>query len=150
MTIDQMLSRAVEQLAGRASGVMHIRLVIQPIVAASLAIRAGLKDCKEGRPAYFWAVFTSSTDRNRLLWSGWNDIGRVFIVALFLDTIYQLIVLRWWYPVQAFIVAAALAVVPYILFRGPVNRVARRLKKCSSTGQVSDGGKQIGHTRTSR
>jgi hypothetical protein len=122
---------------------MHIRLVIQPIVAIVLAIRAGLKDCREGQPAYFWAVLRNSADRGRLFRSGWKDIGRVVIVALVLDTVYQLIVLRWWYPVQAFIVAAALAVVPYVLFRGPINRVARRVKKRSSSAQGSKGGKGV-------
>lgn len=149
VTVDP-LSRAVEQLAGRASRPMHIRLMIQPIVAICPAIRAGLNDCNQGQSAYFWAVLTNSGNRARLLRSGWTDVGRVVIVALVLDTVYQLIVLRWRYPVQAFIVAAALAVVPYLLFRGPVNRVARRVKRRSSSAQGSKGGKGMAITRANR
>jgi hypothetical protein len=43
-----------------------------------------------------------------------------------MDCIYQLIVQRWIYPLEIVIVAFLLAVVPYILIRGPLNRVVRR------------------------
>jgi len=33
-------------------------------------------------------------------------------------------VVRWIYPLELIIVAIALAVVPYVLIRGPVNRLA--------------------------
>ena len=47
-TIVEMLSRAVEQLIGRASGPLHFRLFIMPIVVTVLGIRAGLRDAREG------------------------------------------------------------------------------------------------------
>jgi hypothetical protein len=43
-----------------------------------------------------------------------------------MDVIYQWIVQRWIYPGETLIVAMALAVIPYLLLRGPVNRLARR------------------------
>jgi hypothetical protein len=46
-----------------------------------------------------------------------------------MDLIYQAIVLRWFYPLQALIVAIVLALLPYILLRGPVNRIARLLRR---------------------
>jgi lauroyl/myristoyl acyltransferase len=46
-----------------------------------------------------------------------------------MDLIYQVIVLRWFYPLEALIVALVLAFLPYILLRGPVNRIARFLKR---------------------
>jgi hypothetical protein len=42
-----------------------------------------------------------------------------------MDTVYQLIVLKAFYPAEAVIVALALAFVPYLLLRGPVARIAR-------------------------
>ncbi len=39
--------------------------------------------------------------------------------------ILQLIVLRWFYPIEALLVSAILAFVPYLLIRGPINRIAR-------------------------
>jgi hypothetical protein len=67
--------------------------VIQPIVAAILAIRAGLKDTREGRPAFFWAVLACLEGRKILIMSGWKDINKLFMVAMVLDTLYQLFVL---------------------------------------------------------
>jgi len=46
----EILNRFWENLAGRLSGPMNFRLVIQPTVAGILAIRAGLKDARGGRP----------------------------------------------------------------------------------------------------
>jgi len=41
-----------------------------------------------------------------------DKIGRILIVALRADTVYQFIVFRTFYPVQALIVAVACAAVP--------------------------------------
>jgi hypothetical protein len=49
-------------------------------------------------------------------------------MAMIIDGIYQLIVQRWIYPVEILIVAFLLAVVPYVLIRGPVNRLVRRFR----------------------
>jgi hypothetical protein len=46
-----------------------------------------------------------------------------------MDLIYQVVVLRRFYPLEALIVAFVLAFLPYILLRGPVNRIARFLKR---------------------
>jgi hypothetical protein len=59
-----------------------------------------------------------------LLRHGWKAIGRVFVLAILMDVIYQLIVVRWIYPLELIIVAISLAVIPYLLIRGPVNRLA--------------------------
>ena len=122
----EFLSRGIEQLLGRAGGPLHLRLVILPTVVSLLAIRAGLRDARAGEPAFLWALLTRRTERRRLLLSAVKDVGRVFIGALVIDTIYQALVLRSFYPVQALIVAVACAIVPYALIRGPVTRLARR------------------------
>ena len=123
--INEILSRAVEQLLGRTSGPLHFRLVIQPIVAAILAVRAGMKDAREGQPAFFWTFLTNPAERKRLVTSGWKDIGKIFIIAMVLDAIYQLIVLRGFFIVQALIVAVVVALLPYTLLRGLVTRLTR-------------------------
>jgi hypothetical protein len=41
----------------------------------------------------------------------WNDVGKVFFVAIVLDLIYELLVYRWVYPGQAVIVATILALI---------------------------------------
>jgi hypothetical protein len=59
-----------------------------------------------------------------LLRSGWKSVAKVFTMAVVLDVVYQLIVARWVYPLESVIVAFVLACVPYLLLRGPVNRIA--------------------------
>jgi hypothetical protein len=67
-----------------------------------------------------------SAPRSRELFQrAWKDVGKVFIVAVTLDVIYELIVYRWVYPGQALIVATVLAVVPFLLICGPVTRIVR-------------------------
>jgi hypothetical protein len=113
-------------VVGRVGGPMTLRIILQPTMAALLAIRAGLKDAREGRAPYFWTILTNPDQRAGLLREGWKVIGRVFLLAVIMDVIYQLIVARWIYPLELIIVAILLAVVPYLLIRGPVNRIARR------------------------
>lgn len=105
---------------------MTLRIILQPTMAALLAIRAGLKDAREGKSPYLWTILTNPDQRADLLREGWKAIGRVFLLAVIMDVIYQLIVARWIYPLELIIVAILLAVVPYLLIRGPVNRIARR------------------------
>ena len=107
---------------------LGFRLVVQPLVALFYAVRAGRADARAGRPPYFWAVVTDSVDRRALLREAWKHVGKVFIVAVIVDVIYQVIVERWVYPFEALMVGAVLAVLPYWIFRGLVNRILRRMK----------------------
>lgn len=122
----EILKRVWENLIGRSTGPMNFRLIIQPLVAAFLAIRSGLKDAREGRPAFLWLVVTNPSSRPTFLRHGWEDIGKVFLIAVALDAIYQIRIQRGVYFLELLIVPTALAVVPYLLIRGPVNRLAKR------------------------
>ncbi len=126
-TIHEVLSRGVEHLLGRAGGPLHFRLFFMPLVVSFLAIRAGLRDAREGQPAFLWAILTAPSERRRLFRSAMKDVGRVFLMAVILDSTYQLVVLRAFYPVQLLIVAVACALVPYVVIRGPVTRLTRGL-----------------------
>jgi hypothetical protein len=50
------LAQLWENLIGRASGPMNLRLLLQPAVAAFFGIRAGLRDAREGRKPYGWTL----------------------------------------------------------------------------------------------
>ena len=58
--------------------------------------------------------------------SAWQDVGRLFAIATVLDSLYQIGVLRFFYPLQTLAVACVLAIVPYVAIRGLVNRVLGR------------------------
>jgi hypothetical protein len=53
----------------------------------------------------------------------------VFVVAAVLDAVYQLIVQRGVFLLELLVVAILLAIFPYILIRGPVNRLATALRQ---------------------
>jgi hypothetical protein len=121
------LSRIYHQILGRATGPLNFRLVVMPTVVTVMAVRAHLRDVREGRPTELWAFLKDPAERRRLFRSGLRDFGRVFIVAVVLDTTYQLLVFGWVYPAEVLFIAVMCAVVPYFLVRGPITRVARML-----------------------
>ncbi len=125
MTIGELFGAIGDMLIGRTIGPMKLRLILQPAMAAIFAIRAGLKDAREGFPPYLWSVFTNPADRHDMLRHGWKDVRKVFIVAFVLDVVYELTVFHWVFPVQALLVAFALAIVPYVVIRGLVTRIMR-------------------------
>lgn len=118
--------RIAGDFVDRLSGPLRFRLVLQPVMAAIFAIVAGLKDARTGKPPYFWALVTDPAHRADMLENGWKSVGKVFVLALLLDVVYQFIVLRFVYPGEAIIVAFVLAIVPYLILRGLVTHLARR------------------------
>ena len=91
---------------------------------------------------FLWSILTNPAERRQLFHMGWKDIGRIIVVAIVLDTVYQLVVLRSFYVVQALIVALGCAIVPYALFRGLTTRLTRdyyrnqvRLADTTETGR---------------
>ena len=128
-TILEMLSHRGEHLFGRLGGPLNFRLVVMPLVVTILAIRAHLRDIREGRPTVLWAFIRDPIERRRLFRAGLKDFGKVFIVACVLDTTYQILVLRSFYFGEVLLVAVVCAIVPYFLIRGPVTRIARILHR---------------------
>jgi hypothetical protein len=118
--------RFAENMVNRVSGPMKFRLILQPTMAAIFAIRSGLKDARAGKPPYFWTITADATARAELLRDGWKSVGKVFVLALALDVVYQCIELRFVYPGEAVIVAFLLAIVPYLILRGLVTRLVSR------------------------
>jgi hypothetical protein len=119
------VTRIVENLFGRLDGPLHFRLILQPVMALIFAAIDGIRDAKTGKPAYFWTVLSNPESRADLLKDGWKHFGKIFILAIVLDIVYQLKVHGTVYPGEVLIVALVLAVLPYVLLRGPVNRIAR-------------------------
>ena len=92
--VDDLLARTWEQLAGRVGGPFTFRFVLQPTVAVLLAVRAEWTHAR-----------------------AWKDLPRLCVVAVVLDTIYQLLMLDRLHPLQAVLVVGGLAVVPYAIAR---------------------------------
>jgi hypothetical protein len=136
--MDNMWIRVGTQLLARVSGPMKFRLVLQPCMAAFFAIRSGLADARAGKEPYFWGLLWDRGQRDDMLKDGWKSVGRVFILALVLDIVYQIIELRFVYPGEAIIVAFILAIAPYLILRGLVTRIARKKVAASTPPANSD------------
>jgi chromosome segregation and condensation protein ScpB len=95
-----------------------------PTVVTFLAVRAGLRDAREGQPPFLWAILTDRARRRQLVIRAVKGIGKILVMATVLDTLYQLIFLRAMHLFQLVIVVLACAIVPYVAIRGPVTRIA--------------------------
>lgn len=127
--MEELFTRFWNDMIGRIGGPLSFRFLLQPAMAMIFAIRDGLRDAREGRPAYFYSLLTDPANRRSRLLEGFKAVSRVFVFAILMDLIYQEIVLRWFYPLQSLVVAFVLAFLPYILLRGPISRIARFLKR---------------------
>ena len=125
--MEDIVTRFVTSLIGRLFGPLTPRLFLQPAVSICLAIRDGVKDAREGRPLHFWRMVTGPPEaRKRRVRETWKAVMNVFIMAVLVDCVYQFLVFRWVYPIEAMVTAAILAILPYVAMRGAVNRITRR------------------------
>ncbi len=118
--------RFMENLSHRVGGTMRFRFILQPTMALIFATIDGLKDAKSGKAPYFWSLFTEPQHRIERLKHGWKSVGKVFVLAIVLDVIFQIRELDSVFPGEALAIALLLAIVPYLLLRGPVCRLFRK------------------------
>src|SRR5262245_16891738 len=147
--MEEAFRQAWEEIFGRLDGPMSLRLIIQPVVATFLAIRAGWADAREGRPIFFWTLARDPARTRVMLKNLWRIAGKVFIIALILDSIYQIIVFHWIYPIQLLIVATLLALVPCMIVRAVGNRIVSMARRGQSAEhkEVSETDEKTGsHT----
>lgn len=126
------LARIWNDLIGRTGGPFSFRFILQPIMAIIYATRDGMHDAKAGRPPYSWAILTHPHERWALLREGWKAVARVMALGVVMDVAYQLIVFRRLYPVELVVIVLVLAFLPYLLLRGPIDRLMRRRVKPST------------------
>jgi hypothetical protein len=105
---------------------MSFRFILQPLMAVIAAILDGRRDARRSRSPYFLTVLRNREERIGRLREGLNATARIILLGIIMDVIYQLIVLKTFYPVEALIIAVVLAFVPYVFLRGISARIARR------------------------
>lgn len=124
--MEEIWVRFADHMVDRISGPLKFRLLLQPVMALVFATISGLRDVRTGKPPYFWALLSEPAHRRDMLRDGWKSIGKLFVFAIVLDVVYQFVVARFVYPGEAIVVAFVLAIVPYLIVRGLVTRLARR------------------------
>jgi hypothetical protein len=118
--------RFVQNLRERPDGPMAFRFILQPIMAIIAAAHDGVQDARLHRSPYLWSIFTGSEDRRLQIREGLLSTGRLMLIGLIVDVIYQVMTLKTFYPGEAVAVAIVLAFLPYLLLRGPIARIAAR------------------------
>jgi hypothetical protein len=120
----EIFARGWGDLLARLDGPMHFRLIVQPIVAAILGARAGLRDARAGHSPFLQTILRCPERRGERVKSAMRDVAGVTIVAAVLDAAYQVVVSGGIFLLELVITVAVLALVPYVLVRGPVARIA--------------------------
>jgi hypothetical protein len=136
--IQDLFARFWTDLLERPTGPLALRFYIQPAVATLLAVRDGLRDARSGRSPYFWTVLSDPTQRSARLREGLAATSKVLVLAIVLDLAYQVLVLQAFYPLEALVVAITVAFLPYLLIRGPAQRVATWWKRPRAHSGASD------------
>jgi hypothetical protein len=111
-------------MVGRVDGPLRFRFILQPVMAVFFGFRDGLRFAREGRSFLIWGGPKDPAERTAQFLSTCRSIGKVFLLAIVLDVIYQLWVLHWVFIPQLLFVALILALVPYLLVRETVNLIA--------------------------
>lgn len=123
--MEDILTRIWEDLGDRVDGPMHLRLIMQPMMATLFGIRDGLRFAREKRSFLLWGGPADPAERHAQFLATARSIGKVFALAIVLDAIYQFVEFRWFYLIEALIVAVVVALVPYLAVRFLVNTFAR-------------------------
>jgi hypothetical protein len=110
--------RMWRDLIDRPSGPMAFRFILQPSMAAITATRDGLRDARTERSPYLWTIVRQSEERVALLREGLDATARIILLGLAMDVIYQVMVFKMFYPVEALIIAILLHSCPTCSFVG--------------------------------
>ena len=121
-----LLSRLWADLIARPGGPLEFRFLVQPLIAALLAVRDGMLDARTGRSPYAWTLLHDPVLRRERLREGVKATLRVVLIGVAIDAFYQFKVHGTVYPGEALGIALLLGFVPYLLIRGPTDRIARR------------------------
>jgi hypothetical protein len=115
-------------LVDRTTGPMVFRLILQPLAAVYFAWRDGVKDARAGRSLYLYRLEHGDLkSRRATLIEGVTSVARVLVLGVVMDVVYQFRVYgAFKYPLEAFVVAVGLAFLPYLILRGPFERLERR------------------------
>jgi hypothetical protein len=113
------------EIAARPDGPFAFRFYLQPVMAAVLALRDGIKDAREGDTPYFWTILHDPARRAASLKEGLKATARVILLGIGMDAAYQYFVLGGFRPAEMFLVVLLLCFIPYLLLRGPFTRLAK-------------------------
>jgi hypothetical protein len=120
------LERFWQNLVDRPGGPLLFRFFLQPTMATIAAVVDGLKDARLGHPPFWVTVLRDPAGRARRVDEAMVATSRIMLLGLVMDSIYQHLQFDAFKPAEAVAITLVLALLPYLLLRGLVARVARR------------------------
>jgi len=124
--MEDFINNFLTNLGIRHEGPMSFRLYLQPVMSLIYAVIAGIRDAKAGRqPFMINGLILGKTNRSRkdLLKEIWKDVGKVFILAAIMEIIFEIIEFKTVHPFEVIKVSFFLAILPYLILRGLVERI---------------------------
>jgi hypothetical protein len=94
-------------------------------MATIAALHDGIADARAGRRPYLHTILNDAEARSGRLAEGLFSIARIILLGFAMDAVYQWRVLGTFYPAEAVAITRILAVIPYVILRGPIDRIAR-------------------------
>ena len=126
---------ALDYILELIAGPGTFRFVIQPVLAILLGVRDGRNDAKSGTPPFLQTLLFDSGKRAEALKGGLHAIALPLILAVALDSIFQIYIFGVWRLQWALVVGVGLVGIPYILSRGITNRIIRVLRDKEAASQ---------------
>ena len=114
----------LERFIDRLTGPMHVRFIVQPVMAIILGIRDGIRDAREGRTPFLQDVCTRPEGRARKLKEALVRLLIPLIVAIVLDAVVQYMLFQRVRVLGAVVVGTVIMGLPYSIARGITNRIA--------------------------
>ncbi|HAI47344.1 hypothetical protein D3C87_580720 [compost metagenome] len=142
LLVIDILTRFWTDMIDRADGPMTFRFFLQPTMALITALIDGIKDARTGRAPYAWLLAHSNAGQRLSTWrEGVTATTRILLLGVGMDVIYQFRMFGGFkYPVEAFVIAVVLGFLPYLLLRGPINRIASGWLRRRGATQPKDRG----------
>ena len=126
--MEDVLARVWENLGGRIGGPLSFRLILQPMTAISLRDQGGTARMRAITGRLFLDDLTNPDAREELLQEGWKAVAKIFVLAVVDRPRLSTHRVPLDLPGELLIIAFLLACAPYLLVRGPVNRIAGRAR----------------------
>ena len=129
----------LERFLARLTGPMHLRFIVQPIMAAILGIRAGLHDARQATPPFIWSLCTRPSGWKQQLKQAREHLVIPLVAAIVLDGIVQYLLFQRIRVLGAVVLGTILMGLPYSLARGFTNRIVsvRRHWRTRAAGERS-------------
>ncbi len=89
MHLLDIFTRVWQNLLERTEGPMKLRFFFQPAMSLFFAIRAAIRDSKNGTVPYLWRFAFGKDQRKSIAKEGWKDVLKNVIVRIIQDIIYH-------------------------------------------------------------